>query len=175
MILARRDFLVLGGGVIATLVAPPMVRGEPAITIEMAGSARGERVWFSPLGVAVEPGSIIRFINRDPVNSHTATAYHPDVSGRQKRIPEGAAPWNSGYLLPGETFEAKLTVPGVYDYYCIPHELSGMVGRIVVGSRESDGRQPSAPAMKNMPSEVATRFPPVEDILRKGAIYPDET
>ena len=26
-----------------------------------------------------------------------------------------------------------LTVEGVYDYFCAPHEMAGMVGRIIVG------------------------------------------
>ena len=36
--------------------------------------------------------------------------------------------------MPGEAFEVMLTEPGVYDYYCVPHEHAGMVGRIVVGA-----------------------------------------
>ena len=40
----------------------------------------------------------------------------------------------SGYLVePGDRFEVTLTVPGVYDYFCTPHEAAGMVGRIIVG------------------------------------------
>lgn len=31
------------------------------------------------------------------------------------------------------TFERVFAVPGVYDYFCKPHELAGMAGRIVVG------------------------------------------
>ena len=43
----------------------------------------------------------------------------------------------------GDNFEVRLTVEGVYDYYCIPHEASGMVGRIIVsGAKEADERAP---------------------------------
>ena len=33
----------------------------------------------------------------------------------------------------------RFTVTGVYDYFCIPHEEAGMVGRIIVGSPTSAG------------------------------------
>lgn len=98
--LARRRFLALGGGIVAALAAPAKATHGPAELIEMRGTARGERVWFSPTGLAVTPGTELHFVNHDPVNSHTATTYHPDFFGRQRRIPEAAAPWNSGYLLP---------------------------------------------------------------------------
>ena len=58
------------------------------------------------------------------------------------RIPEGAAPWHSDYLLPGERFEATLAAEGVYDYFRVPHELAGMVGRIVVGRPIGPGARP---------------------------------
>ncbi|HRO16232.1 MAG TPA: plastocyanin/azurin family copper-binding protein, partial [Paracoccus sp. (in: a-proteobacteria)] len=129
----RRQVLMLGGGMLAALAAPAVLRAAGPAVIEMKGTARGEHVWFTPMGLAVLPGTTIRFINRDPGNSHTATAYHPDILDRQQRIPAAAVPWDSDFLLPDQQFEVLLDAPGVYDFYCQPHELAGMVGRIVVG------------------------------------------
>jgi plastocyanin len=54
-----------------------------------------------------------------------------------------AAPWDSGFLVhPGDHFDVVLTVPGVYDYFCMPHEAAGMVGRIVVGKPLGPGAEP---------------------------------
>jgi len=39
-------------------------------------------------------------------------------------------------LQPGEHFDLTLSVPGVYDYFCAPHEQAGMVGRLVVGAHD---------------------------------------
>src|SRR5690606_41900168 len=100
--------------------------------IEMRGTERGDRVWFAPRGLAVATGTTLRFVNLDKGNSHTATAYHPALFDRRRRIPAGAQPWDSDFLLPDESFEVTLTAPGVYDYYCLPHEMAGMAGRIVV-------------------------------------------
>ena len=99
----------------------------------MRGNADGSAVWFDPIGVLIGPGQTVRWINTDRGNSHTSTAYHPQNTDHPRRIPAAAEPWNSDYLLPDQTFELRFTAAGVYDYFCIPHEEAGMVGRLVVG------------------------------------------
>lgn len=136
----------------------------------MSGTSRGEHVWFRPQGLAVSPGTTLRFVNRDPGNSHTATAYHPDLFDRPRRIPEGATPWDSGFLLPDETFEVTLEEPGVYDYYCLPHEMAGMVGRIVVGEPGDAGWEDEAADRGDLPEAALAAFPPIEDILAAGRV-----
>ena len=59
--------VLLGGGLAA--FASRAVAQE-RVEIAMRGSARGERVWFSPQGLAVAPGTTLRFVNRDLDNSH---------------------------------------------------------------------------------------------------------
>jgi len=174
MIVGRRRFLAAGGGGLAVLSLPAILRAAEPTVIEMKGTARGEHVWFAPMGLAVAPGTTLRFVNRDPGNSHTATAYHPEVLDRQQRIPDAATPWDSGLLLPDEAFEVTLTAPGVYDYYCQPHEQAGMVGRIVVGREGQDaGWQGPAPASDDLPPEALAGFPPVEEILSKTEVMPE--
>ena len=140
----------------------------------MRGNSDGSDVWFEPIGLLVAPGQAIRWVNLDPGNSHTATAYHPHNDQHALRIPAGAAPWNSDYLLPHEVFTITLTVEGVYDYFCIPHEHAGMVGRIVVGrppasgSHPADSRQPRTGTA--VPDAAEAAFPSVEEILRTGAV-----
>ena len=169
MIPSRRHILRIGGGALVGVAIPPLsIAGEP-IEIRMQGNADGSHVWFDPVGIRVEPGRTIRWVNLDPGNSHTATAYHPQNFGRPRRIPEGAEPWNSDYLLPNETFSVTLTKPGVYDFYCIPHEHAGMVGRIVVGHPptppdfEASGGEP-------VPEDALRSFPSVEEIIRQGLV-----
>jgi plastocyanin len=58
------------------------------------------------------------------------------------RIPKTARPWSVDVLQPGETFEVALTVPGVYDYFCAPHEAAATVGRLMVGQPTEPGSQP---------------------------------
>lgn len=171
MKLGRRHFLFLGGGSLVALAAPMLVRASPVAVIEMKGTTRGEHVWFTPQGLAVAPRTLLRFVNRDPGNGHTATAYHPAIYDRPLRIPVGADPWDSGFLLPDEAFEVTLTVPGVFDFYCQPHEHAGMVGRIVVGRPRIDaGWQDAAPPSDDLPEPARTGFPSVAAILAQGQV-----
>jgi plastocyanin len=137
----------------------------------MAGTANGSAVWFDPIGIRVSPGATINWINVDPGNSHTATAYHP-VNGRQLRLPDGAEPWDSGYLLPGQDFSVTLAVPGVFDFFCRPHEHAGMVGRIVVAA-EGEALVTEYDALpRELPDLALAAFPDVADILRLGVVRP---
>ncbi len=164
----------MGGGLLAALATPPLAAGAgDTIEIRMQGRADGSHVWFDPVGIRLEPGQTVRWVNRDPGNSHTATAYHPANFGRPRRIPERATPWDSGYLLPDETFAVTLIEPGIYDYYCVPHEHAGMVGRLIVGAPQRHG-WPTAPTGADrggaVPRAALNAFPTVEEIMREGIV-----
>lgn len=174
---ARRHILRIGGGLLlAGSVLPRSTEASADILeIGMQGNADGSKVWFDPIGVLVQPGQTIRWTNRDPGNAHTATAYHPKNFDHVRRIPERAEPWNSDYLLPNEIFAITLTVEGVYDYFCLPHEMAGMVGRIVVGRPAGFGIPELAdPGVGSnaqpIPEPAQRAFPAVEDIVRQGIV-----
>ena len=175
MILNRRTLITRGATMVLAAQLRPRraIAGQPSL-IEMRGTPRGELVAFVPAGLAVGPGATIRFVNRDPGNSHTATAYHPDILDRPQRIPDAARPWDSGLLLPDEQFEVTLSAPGVYDLYCQPHEHAGMVARIVVGRPDRDsGWQGPAPDPGDLPEAALAGFPPLDAILEHGIVMPE--
>jgi plastocyanin len=141
---------------------PFVTAAADPIEIRMLGTANGSEVWFDPFGIRVTPGTTLRWRNGDLGNAHTTTAFHPQNSDHPLRIPTDAIPWNSDYLLPDETFATTLTVPGVYDYFCIPHEMAGMVGRIVVVA--------SGAASPAEVDGMAHMFPTVAEIMRQGRV-----
>jgi plastocyanin len=171
--ISRRHILRIGGGLLAGLAWPRLPWASEPVEIRMQGNTDGSHVWFDPVGLRVEPGQTIRWINLDPGNSHTATAYHPKNFERPQRIPEGAEPWDSDYLLPNESFSVTLTVEGVYDFYCVPHEHAGMVGRIIVGQ---PGRSPAASVSAQaaggepLPEIALQAFPSIDEIMRRGVV-----
>ena len=169
----RRKFLWGSGGLAAALtLSPGLAISGPVVEIAMKGRPDGSKVWFDPFGVLIRPGQTVHWTNQDKANSHTATAYEPENYDHPRRIPVGAKPFDSDYLLPDETFQVTLEVPGVYDYFCIPHEMSGMVGRIIVAEVDS-------PVFENYPDGdldqvVLDGFPRIADILKHGSIRKDE-
>ena len=171
--LTRRNILQVGGVTLAAFVLRPAITfGADTIDLAMTGRPDGSDVWFDPIGIHIQPGQTLRWTNNDPGNAHTATAYHPAIFDRPQRIPEGAEPWDSDYLLPGESFSVTLTVPGVYDYYCVPHEHAGMVGRIVVGDALAADYTATVadPALTALPDVALANFPAIADILAAGPI-----
>jgi plastocyanin len=176
MKLTRQRFLAQGGGVLAALAFPMIARGQVAAAeptvIKMVGLPDGSDVWFDPIGLLIRPGQMVRWVNRDMGNSHTATAYHPTLFGRSRRIPVHTSPWNSDYLLPADGFTVTFSKPGVYDYYCLPHEHAGMVGRIVVGdSRARDWWRTSLlTADPNLPKAAMDALPSIAEIVKKGFV-----
>jgi hypothetical protein len=126
----------------------------------------------------IAPGTTVRWIC--DANVHTTTAYHPRNAHHSLRIPPEAEPWASDYLLPGQGFEIVLTVSGAYDYFCVPHEMAGMVGRIIVGAATGPGAMPfdyfkEMPEAKDwlpVPPAAQHAFPPIGRILSDGSVHP---
>ncbi|MBM6581743.1 hypothetical protein ILT44_16215 [Microvirga sp. BT689] len=173
MTASRRQILRAGGGLLAGLAWPRPLLADAPVEIGMQGNADGSQVWFDPIGLRVRPGQTVRWINKDPGNSHTATAYHPKNFERPLRIPESAQPWNSDYLLPNESFSITLTAEGVYDIFCVPHEHAGMVGRIIVGQPDrppADTLSTQTAGGKPIPEIALRAFPSIDEIMRRGVI-----
>jgi hypothetical protein len=58
----------------------------------------------------------------------------------------------------------------VYDYYCLPHEMAGMVGRIVVGQPGDAGWENVLPGHGDLPEAALAAFPSVEDIIASARV-----
>jgi plastocyanin len=162
---------MLSHGGLLLLAAPSLRRTAHAADtaeIRMRSDPEGAHVAFDPVGLWLPAGSRVRWVVE--ANVHTATAYHPANGGRPLRIPEGAEPWDTGYLVePGEAFEVTLTVEGVYDYLCVPHEVAGMVGRLVVGRPGGPGMRPPD---AGVPPAARNAFPSIERIMAERIVRP---
>lgn len=163
---SRRRFLLAGGYALVGF-ALHRRRAPRTVIVRMWSDKSGANVGFRPRGVALAPGDTVRWVVDGP-NVHTSTAYHPTNGMAPLRIPRGATPWDSGFLMPPDAhFEVTFTVPGVYDYFCMPHEAMGMVGRIVVGDPGPPPYHPPPdPAWRAIPQPALDAFPAVEDIMK---------
>jgi len=179
-LLSRRGFLkAVGVGAAAFSIGLPqmksLVLGQPASgAANHAVSLRvtGGNFVFDPVALRINPGDTITWFQI--VDFHSTTAFHPTNNNHQLRIPQGAEPWDSGILgLDGETFTFSHTfgeIEGVYDYFCIPHEFLGMVGRIIVGEALP------GPATEQPLPDIAVGVIPDVDVITglAGATYNGE-
>jgi plastocyanin len=108
---------------------------EETSTVEMTDALK-----FEPKNIQVSAGTTVTWENVGAV-AHSVTAY-------EDKIPDGASYFASGgfdsqsaaedgypdegSIAEGETYEHTFETTGTYEYYCIPHEMSGMVGKVKV-------------------------------------------
>jgi len=79
---------------------------------------------FNPLTRTVTAGTTVKWTNKDGI-THNITS---------SSVPAGASALASGSLGNSATYQATLTVPGTYQYYCTIHgtPTTGMHATIVV-------------------------------------------
>jgi len=133
----------------------PTPVGDPADqqTVSMAMTVNGGH-YFIPTIVWVTKGGTVTFVNS--TGGHTATAYS-SKNGKSDRIPDGATSFDSGLLHePGATFKHTFDTPGIYDYYCKPHEPLGMVGKIIVGGPKDVDQEPAMGPPTSLPKDGKT-------------------
>lgn len=113
--------------------ASPIVPASPVAvwTIVMTNQLR-----FDPEVLRIRRGDTVEWIN-DSAMPHTATcdpAKNPVAASHPEYVvlPDGAEPWSSELLQPGERYRHTFDRSGEYRYFCIPHVLSGMRASIVV-------------------------------------------
>ncbi len=122
--------------------------GAAAVAGCVSGSAEGEFDVgmtirrYDPQTLEVTPGTTVVWKNTSG-RAHTVTAYGdglPDgadffASGGYDTTDEAREAWiggNGGALYEDETFEHTFETPGDHTYFCIPHEVGGMVGTVSV-------------------------------------------
>lgn len=170
VIIGASAALAAGLGARATLGAPDVVE------VHMRSDPEGSRVGFDPVGILIRPGQTVRWVC--DANVHTTAAYHPANGGHSLRIPDAAKPWASDFLMPGQSFAVVLSVEGVYDYFCAPHELAGMVGRIIVGRPTGPGSLPfdyfktiaADRGWHEVPDAAQATFPSVAEIMQRKTV-----
>jgi len=125
--------------------------------------------YFEPTGLRIDVGDTVRFELATP--HHNVNAYHP-AFGYTQRLPDGVPPFSSPILTGGDYWLYTFDAEGVHDIVCAPHELFGMVGRVVVGSPTGPGASPvgeaPAPSEESRPPEFTAAL-----VLSDPAMAPD--
>lgn len=115
-------------------------QSDPAAVVEMT-----DRFKFDPETVTIQVGETVKWVNEPSTILHTVTAVSDKAMNSESvRLPDGAEPFNSGELQPGEVFTHTFMVPGRYKYFCIPHEQADMIGEVVVESAKQGGQETDA-------------------------------
>ncbi len=98
------------------------------IAVEMNNKLR-----FVPTEIRIEVGDTVEWRNVQSI-PHTVTADPKrTANSRNVELPDGAEPFDSGWVMGGQSFRYTFRNPGVYRYVCRPHERRRMLGTVIVG------------------------------------------
>jgi plastocyanin len=116
-----------GGGSAADQAAGAADAAGATVEVEM-----NDQLEFVPDDLTINAGDTVTWRNVGTI-PHTATA-DPDKAQEKDHVqlPAGAEAWDSGIVNGGESWSYTFETPGQYTYFCIPHELAGMVATITV-------------------------------------------
>lgn len=129
---ARAVFVVILG--VAALVALWAGRSgaSPSAAPRTVVVKMTDGLQFLPVRVTVRVGDRVIWRNVGRI-AHTVTTLRSKASNpAHARVPKGAKAWDSKFIFAKKTYARRFTVPGIYRYFCIPHEGAGMVGTVVV-------------------------------------------
>ncbi len=128
--------------------AAPIDEGEaaepsPATTPAAPEVGMTNQLEFIPKRIAIDAGQTVLWKNTSDI-PHTVTADPAQAIRPQDHVqlPEGAETFDSGTMQPGDTFRHTFTVPGLYRYFCVPHEMNGMVGEVEVRQERPAAGEP---------------------------------
>jgi plastocyanin len=138
--------------------------------------------WFEPSRLVIDPGETVTWWNIETL-THTVTAYEgriPDEAdyfasgGFDSEIAARDEELDTGLLGPGDRFEHRFTVPGHYQYYCIPHEdFDTMAGTIVV--RTPAGEIPPAPEVVQPDTDHVVHMGPMDYYPESLTVRPGDS
>jgi len=114
---------------------------------------------FIPNRMTVDPGDIIMWTNPDTV-SHFVTGCTPSAwlkRGVPGVVECGGGPFDSGIIMPGQTFSVRLTETGIYNYFCTAHPW--MEGAVIVREGISSPPPSSVPTLKTSSNLILDLLP----------------
>lgn len=126
--------------------APAPARAPAPKTVRIEMLQQGSRYLFRPAGVRIQPGDIVEFV------SVSGTGHN--VQFYPNRIPTGAREFlnramaqrvgdlaSPFFTQPNQKYTINFTgaPQGTYDFYCMPHQMLGMKGTIIVGQAGGPG------------------------------------
>lgn len=137
----RRTFLATTVGLTSAALAGCIGQGgtEGDYDIGMSSNA------FKPEEHTISAGDTVVWKNTSS-RAHSVTAYEDAIPADAQYFASGGfeseqaarKSWvrqkgrDGGKVLGGKTYKHTFEVPGTYNYFCIPHEVVGMVGTITV-------------------------------------------
>ena len=106
----------------------PQRQATNAVVVKMAG----DQLVFNPPSIVIRRGQTVEWRDQSNQLHNIVDDAAKATNKADVELPKGAAPFDSGFLKPGQGYSHRFTVRGTYRYVCTLHEVQGMKGEIVV-------------------------------------------
>jgi plastocyanin len=87
---------------------------------------------YMPAKLTVKAGTTVVWKNTAGSIHDVTTDPDSVQNARDVSLPPNVKPFDSGFIPPGGSWSYTFTVPGHYEYTCVPHEKDKMIGVITV-------------------------------------------
>lgn len=87
---------------------------------------------YVPAKLTIQAGTTVTWKNTGATLHDVTTDSSAAQNKNDVALPPGAKAFDSGFMPPGASWSFTFTVPGHYEYACIPHEKDHMLGQITV-------------------------------------------
>jgi plastocyanin len=120
----------------APAAATASIPASPAQTTSAAPiqivKMNDEEPEYQPNSIQISVGQTVEWENDGQVSHSVADDPARANNPADALLPVGVKPFNSGNVMPGGSFRHTFTKPGRYRYFCLTHEMDGMVGEVIV-------------------------------------------
>jgi plastocyanin len=132
---SRRDFLklmtvTLGVGIAAPFLSSCANDKEKEYQVNIV--VQQSEIHYSPATLTVPRGATVTWLNKSYYSQSATCDPKQAKNGTAASVPQGAQPWDSGLLYPGQRFSKKFDTPGTYTYFSAPRLSPNTVGTIIV-------------------------------------------
>jgi plastocyanin len=125
---------IAGAAIVAVALASALAPAgaAPAAAGKQVIVKMTDGLQFKPQKITINIGDRVVWKNVGSI-AHTVTTLRSEASNpRNASVPSKVKPWDSGFIAGARSYARVFRTPGVYRYFCVPHEGAHMVGVIVV-------------------------------------------
>lgn len=133
--ISRRGFIKLitatfGLGIASSLLTSCASQNEDEYQVDIV--LQQSEIHYSPATLTVPMGATVTWLNKSYYSQSVTCDPQQAANGGIANLPQGAQPWDSGRLYPGQRFSKKFDMPGTYIYFSLPKLSPNTLGTIVV-------------------------------------------
>jgi len=107
---------------------PPSEVSGPTVVVKMSD----DMPMYQPDSIIIRVGQTVEWVNTGIVSHSVVDDPTKADKPEDVALPSDVPTFSSGNVMPGGKFRYTFLTPGTYRYFCMSHEVDGMVGEVIV-------------------------------------------